>query len=104
MASIGIGIGIGLESKPSIGIGIGIALGPQPSIGIGIDIDLSEFLVLVLRYENRYCRSLVHSFFPIFNQKVHPVLMCTSEAKLLFCGPATEHKIKRVAAKQVEPN
>ena len=59
MASIGIGIGIGLESKPSFGIGIGIALGPQPSIGIGIGIDLSEILVLVLRYENRYCRSLV---------------------------------------------
>ena len=71
MASIG--IGIGLESKPSIGIGIGIALGPQPSIGIGIalgpqpsigigiDIDLSEFLVLVLvlRYENRYCWCLL---------------------------------------------
>ena len=55
MASIG--IGIGLESKPSFGIGIGIALGPQPSIGISIGIDLSEFLVLVLvlRYENRYC-------------------------------------------------
>ena len=61
--SIGIGIGIGLEPQPSIGIGIGIGLEPKPSIGIGIGIDLSEILVLVLvlRYENRYCRSLVQN-------------------------------------------
>ena len=69
MASIGIGIdlkpnesigiGIGLEPWPSIGIGIGIGLEPKPSIGIGIDLSEILVLVLVLRYENRYCRSLI---------------------------------------------